>query len=64
MKIFYRVIAVATALSILSVLLVPGIDDTVEGLFQLLVLILMMARVLSSNLVNLCSLPVIVIAFD
>ena len=39
MKIFYRVIAVATALSILSVLLFPGIDDTVEGLFQLFVLV-------------------------
>ena len=39
MKIFYRIIAVATALSILSVLLVPGIDDTVEGLFQLFVLV-------------------------
>ena len=39
MKIFYRVVAVASALSILSVLLVPGIDDTVEGLFQLFVLV-------------------------
>ena len=39
MKNFYRVIAVATALSILSVLLVPEIDDTVEGLFQLIVLV-------------------------
>lgn len=39
MRIFYKVIAVATALSILSVLLVPGIDDTVEGLFQLIVLV-------------------------
>ena len=39
MKIFYRFIAVATALSILSVLLIPGIDDTVEGLFQLIVLV-------------------------
>ena len=39
MKIFYRVVAVATAFSILSVLLVPGIDDTVEGLFQLFVLV-------------------------
>lgn len=39
MKIFYRVVAVASALSILSVLLVPGVDDTVEGLFQLFVLV-------------------------
>ena len=39
MRIFYRFIAVAAALSILSVLLVPGIDDTVEGLFQLFVLV-------------------------
>lgn len=39
MKIFYRFIAVATALGILSVLLVPEIDDTVEGLFQLFVLV-------------------------
>jgi hypothetical protein len=39
MRIFYKVIAVATALSILSVLLIPGIDDTVEGLFQLFVLV-------------------------
>ena len=39
MNFFYRVIAMATALSILSVLLVPGIDDTVEGLFQLFVLV-------------------------
>ena len=40
MNFFYRVIAMATALSILSVLLVPGIDDTVEGLFQLFVLVI------------------------
>ncbi len=39
MKIFYKFIAVATALSILSVLLFPGVDDTVEGLFQLFVLV-------------------------
>ena len=39
MKILYRVVAAATALSVLSVLLVPGIDDTVEGLFQLFVLV-------------------------
>ena len=39
MKIFYRVIAVGSALSILSVLLVPGVDDRVEGLFQLFVLV-------------------------
>ena len=33
MKIFYKFVTAATALSILSVLFIPGVDDAVEGLF-------------------------------
>ena len=36
---FYRTLAIMTALTILSVLFVPGVDDGVESLFQLLVLL-------------------------
>ena len=39
MKIFYKFVTAATALSILSVLFFPGVDDAVEGLFQLFVLL-------------------------
>jgi len=38
MKIFYKFVIAATALSILSVLFIPRVDDAVEGLFQLFVL--------------------------